>query len=531
MTWSFLSSICSVMSHSLTAVKLNKLLSKNYLLPFLGLFTGCALINPPEDTPPRESLSNLIITEIHYNPFSLDPLLADALEFIELYNRGKEVISLDKVSISDGISYRFNNGAVIKPGEFLVLASNKSEFKNRYNFEPFDQYTGSLKNSGERLALMDLNVEREFLVIEYDDQSPWPPAADGSDYSLVPLSMEETADLSLASQWRTSFKKGGSPGSADPGPVFINEIMPHTDPPLEDAIELYNPNNFPVDISGWYLTDARDTPNKFRIPQGTIIESNGYLVFYSRDFNNQDLPNPFNLSENGEDVYLFSSTGNLLTSGYFHGFSYEAIDNAATFGRYVSSAGEERFTTFQLATLGAPNSPPLLGGVIITEIMYNAQNGRDEYIEIKNISDTIVPLFDPKHPINTWKVKGFDFSFPVNIALKSGELLLISSDTISVEDFRAFYNVPAEVRIFNTALGGLRNSGDTIALLKPLQPNTETTEIRVPYMAVDNVAYEDGKLWPKEADGLGMALIRKNQNQFSDDPNNWTAGPPSPGRD
>lgn len=530
MIWSFLINICSAIFHSLSPVKFKKILSKNYLLPFLYLCTGCALINPPEDTPPRASLSNLIITEIHYNPFSLDTSLADALEFIELYNRGKETISLDNVSISDGISYRFNKGAVIKPGEFLVLASNKSEFKKRYNFEPFDQYSGNLKNSGERLALMDLTVEKEFLVIEYDDQSPWPPAADGSDYSLVLVSMEENVDLSLASQWRISFKKGGSPGSADPGPVFINEIMPHTDPPLEDAIELYNPNGFPVDISGWYLTDARDTPNKFRIPQETVIQPDGYLVFYSKDFNNPALPNPFNLSENGEEVYLFS-TGSLLTSGYVHGFSYNAIENAATFGRYVNSAGEERFTSLQQATLGAPNSPPLLGEVIITEIMYNAQNGRDEYIEIKNISNATVPLFDPKHPVNTWKIKGFDFTFPVNVALKSGEIVIVSSDTISVEDFRAYYNVPAEVRIFNTALGGLRNSGDTITLLKPLEPNTEITEVRVPYMAVENVAYQDGKLWPKEADGKGMALIRKNYNQFSDDPNNWIAGLPSPGRD
>lgn len=509
----------------ITYIKVSLLISASCLI------VGCALINPPEDTPPRGSLSHLIITEINYNPYSIDPLLTDALEFIELYNRGQEEISLNRVSFSDGIDYRFSSDAIIKPGEFLILASNKAEFKNRYNFEPFDQYSGNLKNSGERLALMDLSVEREFLAIEYGDQSPWPPEADGKGYSLVPISTDENTDFTLASQWRLSFKKNGSPGTMDPGPVFINEVMTHTDPPYKDAIELYNPNSFPVDISGWTLTDSRDTPNKFRIPDGTVIKAGEYLVFYENQFDNQDLPSPFGLSENGEEVYLFANPSNSITRGYYHGFAFEALDNTITFGRHINSAGEERFTTFKSPTLGAANSQPAIGKVVITEIMYNAQNGRDEYIEIKNISNQPINMFDPQHPVNTWKIKGFDFSFPENITLQSGELMVISSDTISVEDFRTYYNVPAEVRIFNTALGGLRNSSDTIKLLEPLKPNTDNTEIRVPYQAVDVVAYEDGKLWPGEADGLGMALIRKKPDLFSDDPNNWVAAPPSPGRE
>lgn len=168
---------------------------------------------------------------------------------------------------------------------------------------------------------------------------------------------------------------------------------------------------------------------------------------------------------------------------------------------------------------------------MITEIMYNAQNGRDEYIEIKNISNQPVPLFDPRHPVNTWKIKGFSFSFPEGVTIESGELMVISSDTISVEGFRTYYSVPAGVRIFNTAKGGLRNSSDTIKLLEPLKPNTDNAEVKVPYQAVDVVAYEDGKLWPDEADGIGMALLRKKLNQFSDDPNNWIVAPPTPGRE
>ena len=284
-------------------MKANSFIKFFFLATISCLLVGCALINPPEDTPPRASLSNLIITEIHYNPYSDDPLLSDALEFVELYNRGQEEISLDKVAFSDGITYQFSSNAVIKPGEFLVLASNKTEFVKRYNFEPFDQYTSNLKNSGERLALKDLSVQREFLAIEYSDKSPWPPAADGKGYSLVPVSIDENANFSLPSQWRLSFKKNGSPGTMDPGPVFVNEVMTHTDPPYEDAIELYNPNSFPVDVGGWYLTDNKNDPYQYRIPDGTIIQAGGYLMFYETQFNSQALSSSFGLSENGE-IYL-----------------------------------------------------------------------------------------------------------------------------------------------------------------------------------------------------------------------------------
>ena len=52
----------------------------------------------------------------------------------------------------------------------------------------------------------------------------------------------------------------------------------------------------------------------------------------------------------------------------------------------------------------------------------------------------------------------------------------------------------------------------------------------VPYKVVERVEYSDKGLWPVSADGGGKSLIRKNTDQFSDDPANWMAGNPSPGR-
>ena len=321
------------------------------------------------------------------------------------------------------------------------------------------------------------------------------------------------------------------PETVDPGPVYVNEVLTHTDPPEEDAIELYNPNEIPVDISGWYLTDSKADPMKFRIPDGTTIDAGKYKVFYSRDFNDSTLPYPFNLSENGEEVYLYADSTGSRNGGFCHGFSFDAIDNGATFGRYICSTGEERFVTQSIPTLGRANAGPVFNSIVITEIMYNPQNGRDEYIEIKNITTETVLLFDPENPENTWKIKGFDFSFPLDVSLSGGEVAVITTDTITAAQFRSLYNVPSEVKIFNSATGKLRNGSDTITLMAPMKPNLDSTEIRLSFKVIEDVAYSDGGLWPALADGSGSALVRRDLYLYANDPGNWTAAPPSPGRE
>ena len=51
--------------------------------------------------------------------------------------------------------------------------------------------------------------------------------------------------------------------------VVINEVLAHTDPPLKDAVELFNPTSQSVDISGWFLSNTGKSLKKFRIPNGT----------------------------------------------------------------------------------------------------------------------------------------------------------------------------------------------------------------------------------------------------------------------
>ena len=97
--------------------------------------------------------------------------------------------------------------------------------------------------------------------------------------------------------------------------VVVNELLTHTDPPLEDAVEFANPTAQPVDISHWWLSNNRDDPMRYRISAGTVIPAGGFKVFYEYQFNPNDLGFTYNSYEPGE-VVLFSGDAAGTLTGY-----------------------------------------------------------------------------------------------------------------------------------------------------------------------------------------------------------------------
>jgi competence ComEA-like helix-hairpin-helix protein len=70
-----------------------------------------------------------------------------------------------------------------------------------------------------------------------------------------------------------------------PTGVFINEIMPNPEGGDEtnEWLELYNSNNFDVNLSGWKIQDKTGTVTTYKISEGTKILANGFLVFKRPD--------------------------------------------------------------------------------------------------------------------------------------------------------------------------------------------------------------------------------------------------------
>jgi hypothetical protein len=328
--------------------------------------------------------------------------------------------------------------------------------------------------------------------------------------------------LSERESWRVSSVLQGTPGAPDTQPniprIVINEVLTHTDLPAVDAIELYNPTAADVDLSGWFLTDEAKDPKKFRIQGGTTIRAGQYLVFDETQFGPD-----FNLSSRGEDVYLYSGDSNTNLSGYAYGFSFGAAANGVSFGRVTLSTGEDVFPALQSYTPGLTNSRPIIGPVVLTEIMYNPRPGEPEYVELKNISTNTVALYDVSHPANTWRINGLSFDFPLGVVLAPGEVALAASGNVAA--FRQRYGIPVQQKVFGYS-GSLQNNGETIALQRPDVPDGDV----VPYITVDEVRYNDRPPWPRTADGKGPSLQKPIAGDFGNEPLNWIAAMPGPGR-
>jgi hypothetical protein len=158
--------------------------------------------------------TNLKVTELHYHPNDWGLVDDKELEFIELKNIGTTNLDLSGLAFTDGIQFTFPSGSVITPGAFFVLASNKTEFTNFYKTQPNFQYSGSLSNGGEKIALQTAS-KQDVITFTYYDSIPWPVEADGEGFSLVSADSNPKGDPNSVDYWTISKYENGTPGTDD----------------------------------------------------------------------------------------------------------------------------------------------------------------------------------------------------------------------------------------------------------------------------------------------------------------------------
>jgi hypothetical protein len=481
--------------------------------------------------------TNLALTEIMYNPPSVGPRDGDDFEFIELTNMGSGAIDLSNYHFTEGIEYRFPIGSRLEAGKRLILASDRSAFGAMYDTLAFDEYRKHLSNSGEQLTLVDA-YGRTIVSLAYDDEEPWPEAADGGGYSLV--LDDETGDDQEPNHWRLSTMPNGSPGTPDPRPVFINELLSNPAIGQRDEVELYNPNDRPVDISHWFLSDDLVRPDAYQIAVGTVVPANGYLTLTSDQvIPGTGLSSPLNFDALGGQIYLFSASAENELMGYRHGFAYGASEQGISLGRLVTTDGREHFVQQQQLTLGRANEQPLVGPIVISEIHPHPAKG-DEYLELTNNSDQPVKLYEPLDPQQTWRIDGLLYEFPPGIEIPAGGSLLVvpSSPTeaclarTQTSFSMAEAHLPATIAGDNAANDAERDepqvvgpygvrlaaSSQSLSLLKPIPTGNLTTRA---YVIIDQVDYDDDWPWPVAAAGSSAALRRVDLNGFGNEPTNW----------
>jgi hypothetical protein len=102
--------------------------------------------------------------------------------------------------------------------------------------------------------------------------------------------------------------------------IVINEVMAINQTTVvdengehEDWIELYNKSTQTVDVSGYYITDNPDNLNKWKIPAGTMLAANDYLILWADEDSSQGpLHCNFKLAATGETLKLLDNNLALL---------------------------------------------------------------------------------------------------------------------------------------------------------------------------------------------------------------------------
>lgn len=470
------------------------------------------------------------VSEIMYHPPE-----GDSGEFLELVNLEGVAVDLSGLKVTKAVTYTAPQDTVLPPGGHLVLVRDAQAFAKKYPGVAIGgSFQGKLDNNGETIRLTGADgLLEEF---EYRPDGLWPLNADGQGYSLVPLSPDGRP--SDPESWRASTHVGGSPGADDPPndlvPVVVNEVLANARDPFEEAVELHNLSPRMANLAGWYLSDDPAVPKKFRLPPLTTIAPGGYRVFYERDLAGG--AGGFHLSPSGGRVVLSSGNADGDLTGYMRGADYGASDEGVSLGRVPTSAGVD-FVALDHRTFGAdnpatvsafrrggglPNAPALVGPVVMNELMPNPPAGGDEYIELLNITDQPVPLFDPLAPERVWAIMdGVRFSFPRGVTLAPGGYALVVGTT--ADAFRRKVRVPPEVPVFGPFEGKLKNEGERVVLSKPGFLGAEG-EAGVP-IDVDAVRYADGPPWPPRltARAAGLALERVQAGAYGNEPANWQA--------
>ena len=100
--------------------------------------------------------------------------------------------------------------------------------------------------------------------------------------------------------------------------LFINELMASNSSTIatpegafSDWIEIYNPGDEDVDLTGWSVTDDLSAPTKHVMPSGVVVPAGGWVLLWSDDDEETAGPDHlgFHLAIEGESFGIYRPDG------------------------------------------------------------------------------------------------------------------------------------------------------------------------------------------------------------------------------
>ncbi|MBN2229059.1 MAG: lamin tail domain-containing protein [Candidatus Thorarchaeota archaeon] len=261
------------------------------------------------------------------NEFLPDPNSLYTEEWIELYNPLGETVDISGYVLDDLIGggtspYTIPTGTTISAHGFIVFYQGVTNI--------------GLNNAGDTVNYLmpdGVTILDTFVYTSSADDISYGRETDGSSTWIT---------FDTPTPGASNFVPSSSGDS-----ILINEFLP--DPNTlytEEWIELYNPLDVAVDISGYIIDDLIGGGTApYTIPSGTVIPAHGFLVFY------QGVTN-IALNNAGDNVNYINPDGVTVLDTYAYGSSSDDV----SYGREID--GGTTWTTFTSPTPGASNTGP-----------------------------------------------------------------------------------------------------------------------------------------------------------------------------
>ncbi len=442
-------------------------------------------------------------------------------EWLEIYNTGSDPVDLSgwkftEDSTNHGLT-AFQNDFIIDPGEFAIIADVAANFKTDY-----PDFTGTILDSswttlnedGEEIALKNKNLE----IIESFTYLPCPNSSlqridlTVNDYSETNWLVHATANSAgraneIASQnpdnqgedppadepddpdTPTGDTEPDIPSQPSPGTIVINEFVSDPSDGEVEWIELYNQNDFRLDLTGWKIIDGSNTATTL---EGEI-EANSINPYYVIEKPKGALNN------SGDVIILQNDNEEVFATVYYGNWTAPTGTVKAPLASDPNSTarqidGDTNFVVTQTPTKGAQNiytplpSPatPISSSddnlnqyqipetqpkqIIFNEIMPNplGNDAEGEWIELKN---TGAMPFD---------LAGWQLSSTSKITYK-----------ISKESLGTTIIKPGEYLLIRRQQSGiaLNNIKDTVKLISNTNKTIQTLKFGEDPSIPENVSY------------------------------------------
>lgn len=304
-----------------------------------------------------EPFPDLWINEVlPANTDGLTDAAGDRDPWIEIHNAGTHTVDLAGLSLATSYAnlqgWAFPAGTTLGPGQFLLVwadgepeESTPSQWHASFRLSPTN---GSL-------ALVRIQAGAPAVIDHVDYRNlpanrAWGSFPDGNPFSRQLLHLPTPGHPNdngapavqvVLNEWMAS--NGGA-------------VVDPADGDADDWFELHNAGPTAADLSAYTLTDDLTRPDKYRIPNGTVLAPGGFLLVWADNETGQtthtQLHASFQLAGTGESIGLFAPNGLPV--------------DTLTFGSQASNVSEGRFPDagappFLALDVPSPAAPNVVG--------------------------------------------------------------------------------------------------------------------------------------------------------------------------